>query len=304
MDEDLNKKAADGMYDAIKIVLNYMEQRVTPSLKLLIGRRTAREQYILGLYYLAKGWLHTLTKLNEVRDIQAIMTCSRSLIEITVDLILLHKDPSNNTVLKMLHFDRLQRFKTAAELVKYYGNLRQPVPIQYQEIEAFYNKKKYRVEKKKKELWPSNPRPQRWSGNNLLADIKEADRLLGHAIKAELRVSLEEFHETEYRRLHWFVHGSGLAGFWNLPATTFHLFCALSFNWSCSLAMICVKIVLTEFKMTVVMLDLDKEWEKVNLARNVTILEQNPHLHSEGTAEAIKLAKEMLGSTDKLSSTE
>jgi hypothetical protein len=298
MDVDLNKKAADGMYDSIKIVLNYMEQRVTPSLKLLIGRRTAREQYILGLYYLAKGWLHTLTKLNEVRDIQAIMTCSRSLIEITVDLILLYKDRSNNTVLKMLHFDRLQKFKAAAELVKYYVNLGQPVPIQYQEIESFYKKKKYRIEKKKRELWPGNTRLQRWSGNNLLTDIKEADRLLSQAIKDELRVSLEEFHETEYRRLHWFVHGSGLAGFWNLPATIFHLFCALSFSWSCSLAMICVKIVLTEFNMTVVMIDLDKEWEKVNLARNVTILEQNPHFHSEGTAETIKLAKEMIMTTD------
>jgi hypothetical protein len=293
------KKEADGMYDGIKIVLEYMEQRVTLSLKMLVGRRSAREQYIIGYYNLVKGWLHTLTKLNQARDIQAIMTCTRSLLEITVDLILLYKDPSRQAIRKMLHFDRHQKFKMAAALVKYYERLGKSVPDQYEPLETFYKKKKYQVEKKKRELW-SNSTPMRWSGNQLLVDIQEADRLLDHAIKEELNMSLEDFHETEYRRLHWYVHGSGLSGYWNMSADVFDLICAMGFYWSCNFAMLCIKIVLTEFKMTAVMLNLEEEWQKVGLARNATFLEQNPDKHSEGTAEALKLAKEMLGFEDRV----
>jgi hypothetical protein len=293
------KEYADGMYDGIEILLGYMEQRVTLNLKMLVGRRSAREQYIIGYYNLVKGWLHTLTKLNQVRDIQAIMACTRSLLEITVDLILLYKDPSRQTIRKMLHFDRHQKFKMAAALVKYYERLGQSVPDQYEPLETFYKKKKHQVEKKRRELWP-NGTPMRWSGNQLLIDIQEADRLLSHAIKEELSMSLEDFHETEYRRLHWYVHGSGLSGYWNMSAGVFNLICALGFYWSCNFAMLCIKIVLTEFKMTAVMLNLGEEWQKVRLARNTIFLEQNPDKHSEGTAEALKLAKEILGFEDRV----
>jgi hypothetical protein len=124
----LYKKEADGMYDGIKILLGYMEQRVTLNLNMLVGRRSARDQYIIGYYNLVKGWLHTLTKLNQARDIQAIMACTRSLLEITVDLTLLYKDPSRQTIRKMLHFDRHQKFKMAAALVKYYERLGKSVP--------------------------------------------------------------------------------------------------------------------------------------------------------------------------------
>jgi hypothetical protein len=297
MSEELGlyKKEADGWYDGIEIVLGYMEQRVTLNLKMLVGRRSARELYMIGLYNLAKGWLHTLKKLNQPVDIQAIMTCARSLLEITADLILLYKDPSRQTVRKMLHFDRHQKFKMAAALVKYYEMLGVPVPDQYEPLETFYKQKKHQVAKKKGELWPGVKNLQRWSGSGLLQDLQEADKKLSHAIKEELNMSLEDFHETEYRRLHWYVHGSGLSGYWNMPAHTFNIICAMGFHWSCNFAMLCVKIILTEFKMNTVMVDIEGEWKKVWLARTTTFLEQNPHRHSEGTPEALKIAKEMLG---------
>ncbi len=112
--------AADGMYAGVNFILTYIQDRVTPSLEMLVGRQTRREQYMIGLFHLAHAWMKTLKKLNHPGDIQALMTCSRSMVEITVDLTHLYRDRSRNTVRRMLQFDRLQKFKQAKALVGYY----------------------------------------------------------------------------------------------------------------------------------------------------------------------------------------
>jgi hypothetical protein len=60
--------------------------------------------------------------------------------------------------------------------------------------------------------------------------------------------------------------------------------------------MLCAKIILTDFKITTVLTDFDKEWERVKLARNTTFLEQNPQFHDAETLGAISAAKEILKS--------
>jgi soluble cytochrome b562 len=294
MTAELNNKAAEGMYSGIDFVLEYMEKRVDVMLKLLVGRHSAREQYMIGLYYLAKGWMQTLKKLDERKDLQAIMTCNRAMVEITVDLILLYRDSSRQTIRKMLHFDRYQKFKAARSAVTYFENKGIAVPDPFEEMANYVRKRKHQVEKKKKELWPKLKNIVRWSGNNLLTDIKEADRLLEHGIRDEINMSIEQYHETEYRRLHWYVHGSGLSGYWNMPADVFHLMCAMGFYWSCNFAMLCCKVLLTAFRFTDVA-ELDKEWERVKLARHTAFLDLNPHLQSQDGAAAVEAAKKMLG---------
>ncbi len=100
--------AADGMYAGVDFVLDYIDGRVKPGLEMLVGRQTRREQYMLGLFHLAHGWIKTLKKLNHPSDIQAIMTCTRAMVEITVDLTHLYRDTTRKTVRKMLQFDRLR----------------------------------------------------------------------------------------------------------------------------------------------------------------------------------------------------
>lgn len=295
LDKTDSWSAADGMYAGVDFILNYIQQRVTPSLEMLVGRKTGREQYMIGLFHLAHAWMKTLKKLNHPGDIQALMTCARGMVEITVDLTHLYRDRSRNTVRKMLQYDRLQKFKQAKALVEYY-HAQTPVrsvPDQHAEVETWLNKNREKADRKKRQLWPGNRNIQRWSGNNLLQDIQQADRLLEHAIKEEMGVSLEEFYETEYRKLHWYVHGSGLSGFWNLPAETFNLACSFAFWWSCNLAMICIQIILAEFNITKIV-DLDDEWTRLKAARQVTFLELNPKLHDEVTPELLKAAKVQL----------
>ena len=67
-------------------------------------------------------------------------------------------------------------------------------------------------------FWPgkrqTNKHPERWTGRvNLLEDVNAADLLLGDKIRSYLGVNLEQFYEFDYRRLNWFVHGSGYVGY-------------------------------------------------------------------------------------------
>jgi hypothetical protein len=61
--------AADGMFASVTLVNDYIEKRMDPSIAMLIGDRSPKENYVLGLYYLVKGWMQTLKKLNEAKDI-------------------------------------------------------------------------------------------------------------------------------------------------------------------------------------------------------------------------------------------
>jgi hypothetical protein len=285
--------AADGMFASVTLVHDYIEKRMDPSIVMLIGDRTPKENYVLGLSYLVKGWMQTLKKLNEPKDIQAIMTCTRSMVEITVDLIHLHKDETAETLTRMVEFDRWQKYRSARAVVTFYGRFDPPqaVPDKYQELEDYFRKNQAGAERARRELWPNINNPQRWSGKNLLDDVKTADKLLGHHIEQETGSSLEEFYETEYRKLHWYVHGSGLSGYWNISADALSLMCAMGFWWSCDLAMLCFQVILTEFKITKADEELHNEWARHRAARGIAFLERAPKFHSPGTAQALDAAR-------------
>jgi len=84
-----------------------------PSLANARRGQTPKETYVVGLYYLVKGWMHTLRKLNEPKDIQAIMTCARSMVEITVDLDTSSQRRDCCTLYEMLSSIVWQKFRTA-----------------------------------------------------------------------------------------------------------------------------------------------------------------------------------------------
>jgi len=79
---------------------------------------------------------------------------------------------------------------------------------------TFVQNSKGLIEKLRSGLWPnkkgtgnSTPKhPDRWTGRDLLSDAREADRLEGPAIKKDLFMNLEEFYETEFRKMCWNVH--------------------------------------------------------------------------------------------------
>jgi hypothetical protein len=147
----------------------------------------------------------------------------------------------------------------------------------------------------RKKLWGENRHPERWTGSrNLLFDIEEVDRFLGAVIQAGIGKTLKEFYETEYRRLNWYIHGSGVAGYWNMPTRVFNLLCAAGYNMACDFGMLCVRIILTDYGFTSHLPDLENEWRKVRVARGIAFLESNSQFQSQETRHALEVAKQIL----------
>lgn len=232
-----------------------MKGAVNPLLE-RIDKTSDRDANLHGLFLRALAWMLTLDKLNQGRDFQAIISGARALLEITVDLILLHYDKTNGSAWRMKWWGESAKLKAAKAVIEYYKNrIKKPVPPSNEDIVTFVQNQESIINEMRKVLWtdPKDPskgrHPERWTDRrNLLQDVQEADRLHGSIIEAYFGSNLEEFYETEYRRMNWNVHGSGITGVHFLEAEGFNLMCALGFMWCARLSMICIDVVLRDLE--------------------------------------------------------
>lgn len=252
------KVTAESCYSLVPVVADFIQKRVHPRFEELASQ-SLRETYLHGLHSRATAWLMTLRKLDEPVNFQAILSGVRSLLETAVDMVLLSYDKTDASAFRMRQWEVSAKLKSAKAIVSYFKTrARAPVPDEYQPQVEFIEREEASVEMIRAGLWPytgpdpkrqgTGSHPDRWTGKNLSTDVLAADRLHGGEIKKILGTSIEEFYAIEYRRLNWSVHGSGLAGVWNLPPEAFYAVCGLAFVWCVRLAMICSLIVITEFK--------------------------------------------------------
>lgn len=227
----------------------------------------------MGMYIRAMAWMSTITTLNKREYFQAIVSGNRALLEMFVDMCLLSYDKTDYSVLKMKWWEKSAKYKAAESLVKYYQNIGETVPDEYQAERDFVIMNKKEIETKRLELWPNKenkPRhPQnRWTGNpNLFEDIKEVDEIFGALIKDELGKSLIEFYRTEYNRMNWMVHGSALTGIRDFSTESFHGLCALAYKNCSDLAMLCIKIIFFDYDFITHYPDAKKDWEELKNKR-------------------------------------
>lgn len=69
-----------------------------------------RETHLRILFVRVRAWMKSLCKLDEASDIQAVAACTRALMEIAVDMLLLHADKSNDSG------ERMRWWNLSAEL--------------------------------------------------------------------------------------------------------------------------------------------------------------------------------------------
>lgn len=270
---------ATGLYQGVQIVAGYMKDRSHMIEGVLPKNETGhRDSSMKGLWLRARAWMQSLEALNHTKHVQAISAANRALLEISVDMVLLHHDKTNASGWKMFWWGQSERMKAAEQVVDYYANERAPVPDEYEELEKAFKNDKPEVDRMRLHLWPikSKPakieHPKRWTGNSdLSVDVKEADRLYGPHIKSDLGVTLLEYYRTEYRKMNWQIH-SGVAGFWNIPAEGFNMICGLALNWSADLAMLCTKIILVDFGFNNALDGLRQEWENIKHQRSLAYM--------------------------------
>jgi hypothetical protein len=270
------KAFATGLYQGTQVVADYMKDR-WPTINAVMTKADTgyRDACIKGLWSRAHAWMQTLVKLNDPLDFQAISVANRALLEITVDLILLHKDKTNGSGWKMHWWGESQKMKSSEQIIRYYQQNGLDVPEQFDAQVEFVRDSKSSIDIMRTALWPNKrdpnqPRhPKRWTGNpTLFEDIELADAFYGQQVKADLGSTLVEYYRTEYAKMNWRIH-SGVAAFWNQPPEAFNLVAGFGFKWCADFGMLCTKIVLLDFGFGEVLDDLRQEWENLRHQRDV-----------------------------------
>lgn len=148
-------------------------------------------------------WLYSLSRLNATRDFQAFGSANRALLEITVDLALLHQDKSNSSGWKMWWWNLSEKLKGAEQIINFFSEKNVAVPSLYTEQQNFIDKEKPMILRMRNSLW-NGKHPNRWSGrSNFFDDLVEADKFLGNSVTKILNVSLTEYYRTRFRKMSW-----------------------------------------------------------------------------------------------------
>lgn len=282
-----SKALATGLFQGAQVVFNYMKAKypliAEAEINSEIGHKGASMK---GLWLRAYVWMQTINKLNDPLDIQAISVGNRALLEITVDLILLHHDNTNKSGWKMIWWGESEKLKASEQVINFYNEQNLSVPDRYEAQEEFYRNRQSSIEDMRKTLWPNrkNPtsHPARWTGKgSLFDDIVEADKLYGSVVKDEIGFTLAEYYRTEYRKMNWRIH-SGVASFLNQPPQAFYYSCGLALKACADFGMLCTKIVLTDFGFDVAIKGLKDEWEEITNKRNFYCTQELYNFHSRG----------------------
>ncbi len=265
------------LYKGVPIASRFMYERVIPSLQAISGDPLKPVDSLQGLYVRACFWMQSLKKLRTHQDYQAILACNRSLFEITVDLILLSEGREPYTDERMFWWEQSAKLKAAVELEKYF---KKRVPSAYKAYVDFIHREESSIKKKREALWPHRKKktehpcgkkkaehPSRWTGNDLLTDARKADKFQKTDIKAYLGISLEEFYETQMRRINTTVHGSALSNERYLSIEEIDVVCGLGYQWSTDLAMLCTKLILEKYDISDLLPELKSIVEKIKDGR-------------------------------------
>lgn len=282
-----SKAFATGLFQGAQIVSHYMKDRYPLIEGVIIKTETGhREACLKGLWMRAYAWMQTLEKLDGPLDFQAVSVGNRALLEITVDLVLLHHDKTNESGWKMFWWNLSEKLKASEQIVNFYTEQGLLVPDTYEAQKIFYRDEKSIVDNMRITLWPykKNPskpvHPDRWTGNsNLFPDTEKADQLYGSVIKTDVGSTLVEYYRTEYRKMNWRIH-SGVASFWNQPPEAFNLVCGFALKWCADFGMLCTKIILNDFEFDAALEGLKQEWEEIKRQRDSVFAQELYKFHS------------------------
>ena len=172
--------------------------------------RKMRLSTLRGYYDRMLTWLSTVKKLNEPKDVQAVSVAARTLLELSVDVIIAHFDASGHPFEKIWAWDQSAKLK---HVENYWTYMACKVPhSDYQaEHENYYlyliGTVANETRANRTKWWGKDyHHPGRWTGRQFLHDVELANDLFPEA-------NLYEFYKLEYDGYCWDTHGSGLAGF-------------------------------------------------------------------------------------------
>ncbi len=118
---DESKAFATGFFQGAQLVSGYMKDCFRMIEDVEIKSETQHKaEHLKGLWQRAYAWMHTVGKLNNPLDFQALAIANRALLEITVDLVLLHHDETNLSGWKMHWWGFSEKLKACEQIINFF----------------------------------------------------------------------------------------------------------------------------------------------------------------------------------------
>lgn len=192
-------------------------------------RRICRE-----LFLRVQAWLQSVAKLNDPADFQAASAASRSIYETAVTMVLIHHE-ERQSVRKLMTWEESCKLKYAER-----RNSTKPE----EHTRTFIKRNSARILADREATWGRNRHgkpncPDRWTGRNLEADAKKADQYAS--------AGFVRFYNENYTQTCWYVHGTGVVGFLDIPHDRFPLLCGLALHDVSSFSQVCAEYALRLF---------------------------------------------------------
>ncbi|CAN5425876.1 hypothetical protein BH10ACI1_BH10ACI1_19050 [soil metagenome] len=256
---------AEKGFQCAEFIFLFMKNRWENSLE-HIKPENLREIILISLWQRAYCWLQTLARLNGDAYFQAIATASRALLEIYVDMVLIHFDTTNEKSDKLFWWYNSEKLKAFELQIKY--ELENNLPNDPSLLD-FINENKAKIENNRLRVWgvKKHPKFNRWTNNTLNLDVKEVDELCHAEIKKFLGRSLQHHYETEYRRVNWDIH-SGITSVYGYREQKFSLNNFGYFWDSSNFGILCTRLILTEFRFAQVIPNYEQEFEQLQVKQN------------------------------------
>jgi len=209
----------------LEAIDTYTQETVHPVMSGMLGL-TDREKVILGLYYRSVGFCRTAIELKSVVHQQSLTSAERSIVELYVDMELVHRDAIPDAVTKVIAFGDWQKLKAARRRVAFYTKYPDldRTPSKATVHRAFIASDEQRVVQLVAQLWGPKAKPEHWSGVNL---IERGEKLGKDAEYVVMK---------DYDRRNFYVH-TGLTGILNMSQQHFEQLCmfALTMIGECML---------------------------------------------------------------------
>ena len=213
-----------GSYLALLEAIDLFTQEFVHPLTTSLLTLSQRQKAILGLYYRSIGFCRTAIELRSAIHQQTLTSAERSVIELYVDMELIHRDVVENAIEKFDAFTDVQKLKAARRIDQFFAanpGLDQN-PSRATAHRAFIKNNANRIEAAVEKLWGVDKKgklntPEHWSGQNLIDRSKPLGKDVAYLVV------------KDYDRRNFAIH-TGVAGILNISKENFEALCAFALN--------------------------------------------------------------------------
>lgn len=207
------RKRVEAFFKGTAAFSKFAESKIIPVLSGQLNLND-RERAISGTFYRMYGWVRSMVVMNHRIHFQGAAAVSRALFELLLDMKILGRDKTSESVERFHAFPEVAKFHVAQKLVSFCDNHPNAINKDVTHQRNFIDSpgKKQNIDKIIVKHWGTTnkgdpKRPKHWTGKNVLERARD------------LGLEYEELYNDVYPLLSWHIH-SGSTGYVGLRAET------------------------------------------------------------------------------------